>query len=75
MAGQRKMDTYANLLEHAAWCFIDFASPCRWKDLESMFAMHASALSEVFLEVLERFVNTRGFFNYAAERRAPKKPL
>lgn len=36
------------------------AYPCRWKDLEFMFGMHASHMSEVFHEVAHSFYNTSG---------------
>jgi len=35
------------------------ASPCRWVDLECVFGMHTSALSEVFWEVAETFYGKR----------------
>ena len=37
------------------------ASPCRWKDIEYLFGMHAHALSEVFWEVVETFVEGKGY--------------
>ena len=36
------------------------ASPCRWSDVESVFGLHSSCLSEVFWEALETFVELRG---------------
>jgi len=35
------------------------ASPCRWADLEYVFGMHSSHLSEIFWEVLETFYASR----------------
>lgn len=35
------------------------ASPCRWKYLEKKFGMHASALSEVFWEVIASLIKAR----------------
>ena len=34
--------------------------PTRWRDLEPMFGMRASTLSEVFWEVVEEFIETHG---------------
>ena len=45
-------------------CCIDFrklASTCRWKDVEYLFGIHAPALSEVFLEVVETFIEGKGY--------------
>lgn len=36
------------------------ASPCRWRDVEFLFGMHSSCMSEVFWEVLKTFVHMRG---------------
>ena len=36
------------------------SSPCRWKDVEYLFGMHSSALSEIFWEVIESFVQVQG---------------
>lgn len=44
-------------------CFIvlrKLASACRWTDLEYTFGMRSSALSEVFWEVIESFVESKG---------------
>ena len=40
--------------------FRQLAYPCRWKDLEYVFGMRSSALSEVFWEVVETFIETQG---------------
>ena len=37
------------------------ASPPRWKEVEYLFPMHAPALSEVFWEVVETFVEGKGY--------------
>ena len=37
------------------------ASPCRWKGVEYLFGMHAPALGEVFREVVETFVEWKGY--------------
>ena len=46
-----------------AYCIVllKLASPCRWKDVEYLFGMHAPALSEVFWEVVETFVEGKGY--------------
>ena len=36
------------------------ATPCRWYDLEPVFGMHSSKLSEIFWEQMECFVESRG---------------
>ena len=36
------------------------ASPCRWADVEYLFGMRSSALSEVFWEVMESFYEAQG---------------
>ena len=36
------------------------SSPCRWKDVEYLFGMHSSALSEIFWEVIASFVHIQG---------------
>jgi hypothetical protein len=36
------------------------ASPCRWSDLEIVFEKHASALSEIYWEIAETLVESRG---------------
>ena len=37
------------------------ASPCRWRDVEFLFGMHGSSLSEVFWDILERFLELRSY--------------
>ena len=37
------------------------ASPCRRKDVEYLFGMHALALSEIFWEMVETFVEGKGY--------------
>lgn len=35
------------------------ATPCRWRDVETMFAKHSSHLSEIFWETVEGFLEAR----------------
>ena len=37
------------------------ACPCTWRDVDFLFGMHQSSLSEVFWEVLETFVELRRY--------------
>lgn len=40
--------------------FRRLAAPCRWKDIEFEFGMRTSALSEIFWEAVEGFVESKG---------------
>ena len=54
-----------------------FSSPCRWRDVECMFGMHGSAMSEVLWEVIEKLVETRGglFETFRSDLIAERAPL
>ena len=44
------------------------STPCRWFDVEILFGMRSSALSEVFWEVLEAFTSSKGnILDYSSE--------
>ena len=53
------------------------SSPCRWRDVECMFGMHGSAMSEVFWEVIEELVETTGglFERFRSDLIAERAPL
>lgn len=59
--GKTKRNGY-RCMPFTASCIVlrRLAYPCRWKDVECLFRMRSSALSDVFWEVLETYIDTHG---------------